>query len=167
VILLSAWRGKLEYPELRERVKRLSTNYLDVGEIAQPYSIRYVPDQIVIEAKATGDPLLQDLRRAGVYGRAFDPKKYGDKTQRVRLITPLIEAGIVWMPPQINNPDRMADFADEFVNEVSYFPNPRSLDYTDTMTQALIVLRDGNSIKNPKDYYEPDDKSEDTIRWYG
>jgi predicted phage terminase large subunit-like protein len=167
VILLSAWRGKLEYPELRERVKRLSTNYLDVGEIAQPYSIRYVPDQIVIEAKATGDPLLQDLRRAGVYGRAFDPKKYGDKTQRVRLITPLIEAGIVWMPAQANNPDKMADFADEFVNEVSYFPNPRSLDYTDTMTQALITLRDGNSIKNPRDYYEPDDKSEDTIRWYG
>jgi predicted phage terminase large subunit-like protein len=166
VILLSAWRGRLEYPELRERVRRLSLNYMDVGDNQLPSSNRYVPDQIVIEAKASGDPLLQDLRRAGVYGQPFIPNKHGDKTQRVRLITPLIEAGIVWMPSQVNNPDRMADFADEFVNEVSYFPNPRSLDYTDTLTQALIVLRDGSSIKNPKDYYEPDDRSEEVTRFY-
>ena len=166
VILLSAWRGRLEYPELRERVRRLSLNYMDVGENPVAYSNRYVPDQIVIEAKASGDPLLQDLRRAGVYGQPFIPNKHGDKTQRVRLITPLIEAGVVWMPSQVNNPDRMADFADEFVNEVSYFPNPRSLDYTDTLTQALIVLRDGSSIKNPKDYYEPDDRTEEVKRFY-
>lgn len=166
VILLSAWRGRLEYPELRERVRRLSLNYMDVGENPPAYSNRYVPDQIVIEAKASGDPLLQDLRRAGVYGQPFIPNKHGDKTQRVRLITPLIEAGVVWVPSQVNNPDRMADFADEFVNEVSYFPNPRSLDYTDTLTQALIVLRDGSSIKNPKDYYEPDDRTEEVKRFY-
>lgn len=166
VILLSAWRGRLEYPELRERVRRLSLNYMDVNENQPAYSNRNVPDQIIIEAKASGDPLLQDLRRAGVYGRPFVPNQHGDKTQRVRLITPLIEAGVVWIPSQVNNPDRVADFADEFVNEVSYFPNPRSLDYTDTLTQALIVLRDGSSLKNPKDYYEPDDASEGVKRFY-
>jgi predicted phage terminase large subunit-like protein len=166
VILLSCWRGRLEYPELRERIKRLADNYMDVGEVVNKRLIFKKPDKIVIEAKASGEPLLQDLRRAGVYGQPFIPNKHGDKTQRVRLITPLIEAGVVWMPAQANNPDRMEDFADEFVNEVSYFPNPRSLDYTDTLTQALIVLRDGSSIKNPKDYYEPDDKQEETQAWY-
>ena len=60
----------------------------------------------------------------------------------------------------------MADFADEFVNEVSYFPNPRSLDYADTLSQALIVLRNGSSIQNPKDYYEPEDASEQTKGFY-
>jgi predicted phage terminase large subunit-like protein len=166
VILLSAWRGKLEYPDLRERIKRLADNYMDVGEVVNKKLIYKKPDKIVIEAKASGEPLLQDLKRAGVYGHPFIPNKHGDKTQRVKLITPLIEAGVVWMPAQKNNPDRMEDFADEFVNEVSYFPNPRSLDYTDTLTQALIVLRDGSSIKNPKDYYEVDDVQEDTKAWY-
>lgn len=166
VILLSCWRGKLEYPELRDRIKRLADNYMDVGDIVNNRLRDKKPDKIVIEAKASGEPLIQDLKRAGVYGHPFIPNKHGDKTQRVRLITPLIEAGVVWMPAQINNPDRMEDFADEFVNEVSYFPNPRSLDYTDTLTQALIVLRDGSSIKNPKDYYEPDDKQEETKAWY-
>lgn len=167
VILLSCWRGRLEYPELRERIKRLADNYMDVGEVVNKRLIYKKPDKIVIEAKASGEPLLQDLKRAGVNGFPFIPNKHGDKTQRVRLITPLIEAGVVWMPTQKNNPDRMEDFADEFVNEVSYFPNPRSLDYTDTLTQALIILRDGNSIQNPKDYYEPDDASvNETKRWY-
>lgn len=165
VILLSSWRDKLEYPELRDRVKRLANNYRDTGNNSLPSNTKYQPDLIVIEAKASGDPLIQDLKRAGVYARAFIPNKHGDKIQRVRLVTSLIESGIVWMPCQKNNTDKMADFADEFVTSISYFPNVSSRDYVDTMTQALIVLRDGNRISHPKDYHEPEEYKE-TIRFY-
>jgi hypothetical protein len=33
------------------------------------------------------------------------------------------------------------------------------------MTQALIVLRDGNRISHPKDYREPEEYKE-TVRFY-
>ena len=165
VILLSSWRDKLEYPELRDRVKRLALDYRDTGNNLLPRTTLYKPDLIVIEAKASGDPLIQDLKRAGVYARPFIPNKHGDKIQRVRLITSLIESGIVWMPCQKDNVEKMADFADEFVTSISYFPNVSSRDYVDTMTQALIVLRDGSSISHPKDYREPEEHIEN-VKFY-
>ncbi|NDB86964.1 MAG: hypothetical protein EB127_30390, partial [Alphaproteobacteria bacterium] len=115
-----------------------------------------------IEAKASGDPLIADLNRAGVYAEPFVPNQHGDKLQRVRLITPLIEGGMVWLPIDVENSIDIyepAGFAKDFVNEVAYFPNPRSLDYVDTMTQALIVLRNLGKLMNPGDYIEPDDAS--------
>jgi phage terminase large subunit-like protein len=101
----------------------------------------------------------------GIYARPFIPNKYGDKIQRVRLISSLIEGGIVWMPPSKHNPSKLADFADEFVTSVSYFPNVSARDFVDTMTQALITLRDVNRISHPKDYVEPEEYQE-TIRVY-
>jgi predicted phage terminase large subunit-like protein len=167
VILLSTWRDRIEYPELRDRVKRLSRDYRDVGITPLLGNIeRYIPDTIIIEAKASGDPLIQDLNRAGVYCKPFVPNKYGDKIQRVRLVTPLIESGVVWVPCQKGNTSKMADFAEEFITSISYFPNVSSRDYVDTMTQALIVLRNGSTIKHPKDYYEPDDEYKETVRLY-
>lgn len=162
VMLLSCWRDRLEYPELRERVKRLSVNYMDTSNVPIVYNPFYNPDMIVIEAKASGDPLIADLNRAGVYAEPFVPNQHGDKLQRVRLITPLIEGGMVWLPIDVENSIDIyepASFAKDFVNEVAYFPNPRSLDYVDTMTQALIVLRNLGKLMNPGDYIEPDDAS--------
>jgi hypothetical protein len=162
VMLLSCWRDRLEYPELRERVKRLSVNYMDTSNVPIKYNPFYNPDMIVIEAKASGDPLIADLNRAGVYAEPFVPNQHGDKLQRVRLITPLIEGGMVWLPIDVENSIDIyepASFAKDFVNEVAYFPNPRSLDYVDTMTQALIVLRNLGKLMNPGDYIEPDDAS--------
>ena len=165
VILLSSWRDKLEYPELRDRVKRLAADYRDTGNSILAKNINYKPELVVIEAKASGDPLIQDLKRAGVYAKPFIPNKHGDKIQRVRLVTSLIESGIVWTPCQKNNVEKMADFADEFVTSISYFPNVSSRDYVDTMTQALITLRDSSRILHPKDYRDPDEEKE-TIRFY-
>lgn len=162
VMLISCWRDRLEYPELRERVKRLSVNYMDTGYKPLEYNPFNAPDRIIIEAKASGDPLIADLNRGGVFAEPFVPNKHGDKLQRVRLITPLIEGGMVWIPLDIDKSVDIyepAPFARDFINEVSYFPNPRSLDYVDTMTQGLIVLRNLGRLMNPGDYVEPDDES--------
>jgi len=148
VILLSMWRGKEEYPELRQRVKRLSLDYADVGTATPKGRNFRKPDMILIEAKASGDPLIADLNRAGVYAVPFVPNKYGDKIQRVRLVTPLIESGVVWLPTKSG---KLTDFADEFVTSVGYFPNTNSRDLVDTMTQALIKLKDSHTINHPKD----------------
>jgi predicted phage terminase large subunit-like protein len=165
VILLSSWRDRLEYPDLRERMKRLANDYRDTGVTPMSFNSRYSPDLIVVEAKASGDPLMSELKRAGIYARPFIPNKYGDKLQRVRLISSLIESGVVWIPTRKNDVSKPADFADEFITSVSYFPNISSRDFVDTMTQALITLRDGNRISHPKDYVEPEEYQE-TIRVY-
>jgi predicted phage terminase large subunit-like protein len=149
VILLSMWRGRIEYPELRQRVKRLALDYMDIGDITpRGYNYYRKPDVILIEAKASGDPLIADLNRASIYAVPFVPNKYGDKVQRVRLVTPLIESGCVFMPTKDS---KLTTVADEFVNSVSYFPNTDSRDLVDTMTQALIRLKQDDMLRHPED----------------
>lgn len=151
VILLSMWRGRVEYPELRELAKRMYFDYRDNGKERNPLFKGRPVDMCLIEAKASGDPLIQDLAAAGIRAIPFVPNKYGDKIQRVRLITPLIEGGRVWLPARAPKYDTLLPYADEFLESVACFPNAESRDLVDTMAQALLKLKDGRFVLNPRD----------------
>ncbi len=150
-ILLSMWRDRIEYPELRERVKRLYFDYRDTGKERNPIFKGRPVDMCLIEAKASGDPLIQDLAAAGIRAMPFVPNKYGDKIARVRLITPLIEGGRVWIPARPPSYERLLPFADTFLESVATFPNSDSRDLVDTMAQALLKLKEGKFLLNPRD----------------
>ena len=145
------WRGRVEYPELREMAKRLYRDYRDNGKEHNPRFKGRQPDLCLVEAKASGDPLIQDLAAGGISAVAFNPSQYGDKIQRVRLVTPIIEGGRVWLRARGPKYDSLIPEADEFVEEVSTFPNSSSRDLVDTMTQALLKLKSGQFVLNPKD----------------
>jgi predicted phage terminase large subunit-like protein len=151
VVLLSMWRGRIEYPQLREMAKRLYFDYRDTGKERNTSFKGRPVDMCLIEAKASGDPLIQDLAAAGIRAIPFVPNKYGDKIQRVRLITPLIEGGRVWLPARAPKYDTLLPYADEFLESVACFPNAESRDLVDTMAQALLKLKDGKFVLNPKD----------------
>jgi predicted phage terminase large subunit-like protein len=152
IMLLSMWRGRVGYPELRERAKRLVRDYKDTGIHQNIYPAIGRVDTCLIEAKATGDPLIRDLRQAGIPAIGYIPK--GDKNSRVQRVLPYIESGLVWLPTESKNTDKLLSFADEFVEAVSSFPNAESRDLVDTMTQALSYIRDNAHLRNPKDEYE-------------
>lgn len=151
LILLSSWRGRVEYPELREMAKRLYRDYRDNGKVRNPSFKGRNVDMCLVEAKASGDPLIQDLFRGGIRAIAFNPSQYGDKIQRVKLITPLIEGGRVWLRAQPPRYEGLMPFSDEFLQEAATFPNSSSRDLVDTMTQALLKLRQGQFLLNPRD----------------
>ena len=163
VILLSTWRDSVGYPELRERIIRLSNNYLDNGPIYLPDGSQTKPararrdrrpSMVLIEAKNNGISLIQEISRSDINVVRFNPDKLGDKTMRVRLITPLLESRKVWMPglPLIDKDsgkyyyDRLRPFADEFVEQCANFPKAESRDLVDTMTQALWRLEQSGWI---------------------
>ena len=58
-IVLECWYDKVSYPELRK--------------IAQEAHDEWEPDAVLIEKKASGQSLLQDLRMAGVPVLAYSP----------------------------------------------------------------------------------------------
>ena len=165
VVLLSMWRGRVEYPELREIAKRLYFDYRDTGKERNPSFKGRPVDMCLIEAKASGDPLIQDLAAAGIRAIPFVPNKYGDKIQRVRLITPLIEGGRVWLPARAPKYDTLLPYADIFLESVACFPNAESRDLVDTMAQALLKLKDGRFVLNPKDE-RPTQSSTKEVRVY-
>jgi phage terminase large subunit-like protein len=152
IILLSLFRGRIEYPELRDMAQRLARNYYD-NDIDNPMSTSYklAPNTILVEAKASGLALIADLHRAGAMVTRFDPNKYGDKLTRARLATPLIESGRVWMPAKAPHFTKLEPFADLFVESAISFPNMESNDLIDTMSQAFIRINSGGWVQHPLD----------------
>lgn len=159
-ILLSMWRARYEYPDLRKMIIRMAADYLD-DDFENPLKKldpKRKPDMVLIENKSSGADLVPDLQRAGVEGvMRFDPTKYGDKIGRVRRITHILEDGRVWLPGQGPTFQFLKPWADEAQMQFAMFPKAESRDLVDTMTQALLKLDASGWIwhsHNPKP--EPD-----------
>ncbi len=166
VILLSMWRGRVEYPALRSMAIRLYRDYRDTGTNHNAAFTGRPLDMCIIEAKASGDPLIKDLALGGIRAVPFDPKRYGDKIGRVRYVTHLIEAGRVWLPAQHPHYTRLLEYADTFLNEAISFPNTASRDLVDTMTQVLTKLKEGGLLTHPSDPTYDNHTSHQSIRIY-
>ena len=137
LILLDSVKGRWDFPELKEKALEL-------------YNF-WEPDTVIIEAKASGTPLTQELRAQGIPVVNFTPSRGNDKVTRVHSVSPLFEAGMVWVPDEI--------WADELVEEVAAFPNGEFDDLVDSMTQALMRYRQGNFVQLPTDDWEDDENS--------
>ena len=81
IILLEMWRNRVEYPELRKE--------------AQQSFFDWKPDVVLVEKRASGQSLLQDLRRAGVPVKEFTPDR--DKVSRAHVVASMLETGLVWV----------------------------------------------------------------------
>jgi predicted phage terminase large subunit-like protein len=145
VILLSAFKDRYEFPELRRT--------------AHEEYLWWRPDMVLIEAKASGIPLTHELRQMGIPVVNFTPSRGNDKHVRVNSVSPLFESGKVWAPMHEH-------FAQEVVEECASFPFGDYDDYVDSMTQALMRIRQGGLIRHPEDYQdEPIPKRK--IEYYG
>tara|TARA_R100000700_G_scaffold39988_2_gene54262 strand:- start:2867 stop:4330 length:1464 start_codon:yes stop_codon:yes gene_type:complete len=139
IVLLDAQRGRWNFPELKEK--------------AYEEHEYWEPDMVIIEAKATGTPLIDELRLRGIPALGFSPGKGKDKITRMHMVAPLFEAGVVWAPEN-------KKFAEELIEEVVSFPNGDYDDFCDSMTLALMRFRQGGFISlngedDQQDFYRP------------
>ena len=149
IILLSAYRGRVGYPELRAMAKRLYMDYRDDGYNEVEPDGKHQPDYVLVESKSSGISLLQDFSAAGITSFGFNPDKYGDKTARVQVVSHLLEAGRVWVATDYPNTKRLRRSHNEFVESCVSFPGER--DYTDSMVQVLLRLQASRWLRNPDD----------------
>jgi predicted phage terminase large subunit-like protein len=127
---VDAKRGRWDFPKLR-RIALEEYKYWD-------------PESVLIEAKASGMPLTQELRLLGIPVQNYSPSRGHDKFTRVNSIAPLLESGLVWAPD--------TRWADEVIEECAAFPAGEHDDFVDTVTQALRRFREGGFIRHPEDY---------------
>ena len=125
IVLMDAQRGRWNFPELKEKAY-------------EEYEY-WEPDMVLGEAKATGTPLIDELRLRGIPALGFAPGKGRDKVTRMHMVAPLFEAGVVWAPID-------KKFADEVIEEVVSFPNGDHDDFCDSMTLALMRFRQGGFV---------------------
>jgi len=125
IILLDAWRGKLEFPELKSKLLEL------YGE--------HQPDSLLVEKTAAGAPLISEFRRMGVPAQEYTPSRAtGDKMTRLHAIADVFQSGRVWAPT--------TRWAEDVVEECASFPAGRHDDFLDTVTMAITRFRTGGFV---------------------
>ena len=111
---------------------------------AQELYDNYEPDVIIIEKKASGQSLIQDLRRAGLPILEYNPDR--DKVTRTNASTPILEAGRVWVPDK--------PFAQDLINEAAAFPYATYDDQVDAMVMAILYMKDAWKVDHPLDAFQ-------------
>ena len=129
VILLDAFKKRMEFPELKET--------------AYQHYMEWEPDAFVVEAKAAGSPLIYELRQRGIPVQEFTPTRGNDKIARINSVSDLFASGKVWAPS--------TRWAEEVIEEMAAFPNSEHDDLVDSSTQALIRFRKGGFIRLDSD----------------
>lgn len=141
MILLGKWWERVAYPDLKKKVKEKFKDFNC--------------DIVLIENKASGISLYQDIRRMrGITARRFNPGKL-DKIARAYRATPLMEAGLVYYPEG-------RQWAIDVIELAAKFPTgaPPCKDLTDTITQAIIWVRERGWAKPEEDDYHAEPQHE-------
>jgi len=133
IILLDAFKDRMAFPELKQ--------------VALRHYKEWEPDAFIVEKKAAGAPLIQELRQMGIPVQEFSPSRGNDKMVRVNAVADLFTSGKVWAPD--------TRWAREVIEEIAAFPVGENDDYVDTTTQALLRYRQGGFI--PLDSDEKDE----------
>ena len=129
LIMLNAFRDRLEFPELK---KRCLEQYKE-----------WNPDGLIIEKKASGAPLIYELRAMGIPVQEFTPTKGNDKITRLNAVSDLFASGRIWVPE--------TRWAEEVVEEVASFPSGEHDDYVDSVSLALMRFRQGGYVRTNLD----------------
>jgi predicted phage terminase large subunit-like protein len=116
--VLDVWRGRVEYPDLQRMA-------------VQQYE-KWKPTRVLIEDKASGQSLVQSLRRSTRLP-IVPVKPEGDKVLRANRVTGFLDAGRLELP-------QSAGWLDDFIDEVITFPNGAHDDQVDAFVYALSHL---------------------------
>lgn len=130
LMLLNAVKARWEFPELKRQ--------------ARAQADAWKPDHLLVEKKAAGAPLIQELRAMELFVEEYSPSRgkvghSNDKFARVNAISTIFEDGCVWMPD--------TQWAREVREECADFPSGEHDDYVDTVTMACMRFRQGGYLK--------------------
>ena len=122
--LIDMWRGRAAFPELKRKCKEL-------------YEI-HKANEVLIEDKASGQSLIQEMQRETAI--PIKPIKVdSDKVARVHAITPIIEAGKVYLPND-------AEWVNTLKTECEDFPDGEFDDIVDSVSQFLNHVKGKKSL---------------------
>lgn len=150
LILVGGWRGKVQA--------------VDLFKIVEQHVRFFMPDHIIVEKKASGLQLLQELRRRRPrytdmgqthYVSIHDwlppfPPGANGKTPRLNAASVLLAEGSIWYMP---GPTTAA-----IIKESAAAPNGKHDDWADTVTNALIWSRSVNLLEVSEDVLHKDEE---------
>lgn len=125
IILLDAYEARIEFPELKKKAKELYE--------------KWKPDSLVVEKKSAGQPLTQELYRAGIYVTEMTVSRANDKITRTNAVADLFSSGAIWAPLGYRWVEQVRD-------QMAAFPSAQDDDLHDAAVWGLLRLRQGNLV---------------------
>jgi predicted phage terminase large subunit-like protein len=120
IYLLHVLRKRMGYPELKKTL-------IEQTEI-------HHATHVLVEDRGSGTPLIQECTAEG-FAKIIAINPVGEKEVRAEAGTSLMEAGRVYIPHE-------APWLDEFLHELSVFPNGKYDDQVDGLSQAMQWLKE-------------------------
>lgn len=125
----------------------------ELVEVTAKWCRKFKVDRLLIEAKANGISVAQEMERLYDGERwsveLIEPK--GDKVARVYAIAPLFSAGMIYAPFEVYDLDtqewRTRRWCDRVISEFSDFPKAPHDDEVDASSQALSWLKRAGMLK--------------------
>jgi predicted phage terminase large subunit-like protein len=125
--LLDLYRARIEYPALKRAVYSMAD--------------KWAAHTILIEDKASGQSLIQDLRNESKMP-IIPVMPVADKTTRVMRISAMIESGMCFLPDS-------APWMLDLEHELAVFPNGTHDDQVDSLSQFLNYIQERNHAATP------------------
>jgi predicted phage terminase large subunit-like protein len=128
LFLLHVYRERLDFPSLKRAV-------VERAEL-------WKATTILIEDRASGTQLIQELLHEGIYGiKRYEPPAGQDKVMRMHSSCSLIENGFVFLPER-------AEWLTEYLREMKSFPHGKYDDQVDSTAQALDWIKQRELKRN-------------------
>lgn len=151
VLLIDCWAEHLTFPQLKPKV--LDEWRVSYGEGKDAKR----PDLILVEDKAAGISLVQELRQMHLPVRPWNPGN-ADKMTRLQITASIFTTGRVWLPESSVRAGYVKDWAEGFLSQLCSFPDSTHDDYVDSATQAIRLMKDMGFLDiNPEPRYDDDD----------
>jgi predicted phage terminase large subunit-like protein len=132
-LLRFAWRERLAFPELITHIL----------ETVEAFKLPGVPMRLLIEAKASGLSVIQEMRRLMPYLIIDEVVPKGDKVARAHSVTAMFEQGRVYaMARTETDGPAFRPWADMVIDECGAFPVGQHDDLVDATVMALRYFRD-------------------------
>lgn len=140
-LLLERMNERMEFPELKQ------------AALEHQHDKRFAPDVTLIEKKASGTSLKQELAKLGLEGLWAVEPGTNDKVFRAHMVSPIMRAGRLWYVPR--------NWAYDVINQCAKFPASEHDDLVDTVVMLMAYIRRMGMVL-PED--EPDDG--DTLKLF-
>ena len=121
---------------------RKKMSYPDLKITMEKWANRYNPRHILIEDKASGQSIIQDLTLVG-YNNIKPIKPKLDKITRFAAIVPLFQSGQAQIPAK-------SSYNRVLINELTSFPNVKHDDIVDSISQFLNHSKTINNKKTAR-----------------
>jgi predicted phage terminase large subunit-like protein len=148
LLLRYAWAKRLEFAALVQEVQ----------DTARHFGVKGIPLRLLVEAKASGLSVIQELRRRAPEISVWAVNPLGDKVARAYAAQPAFEAGKVFAIARMETvgDEKVREpvfrpWAREVIDECAAFPRGTLADLVDSTTQAIGHLRQAGVTFFPED----------------